>query len=160
MIGNGPGGRQQAYVLAYNVEALPSGLYHYSALENSLAYMTCDTLPSAEAVLGGQDRFSGASALILLVANFARTAWKYRHPTEFRVVLIKAGHIAQDMLLAATTNGLVATPTCALNDSVVETMLDIDPVMRSPTYAVTVGTRSEAATMADLVDRSAVEHPQ
>ncbi|WP_375680037.1 SagB family peptide dehydrogenase (plasmid) [Rhizobium sp. T1470] len=141
----------EAYVLAYNVQDLPNGLYHYSAL---------DTLPSAETVLGGQDWFSGASALILLVATFARTAWKYRHPTGFRVVLIEAGHIAQNMLLAATANGLVATPTCALNDNVIETMLDIDPVMRSPIYAVAVGTRSETATIADLVDWSAVEHQQ
>ncbi|MDV4159365.1 MULTISPECIES: nitroreductase family protein [Rhizobium] len=37
-----------------------------------------------------------------------------RHPTGFRVVLIEAGHIAQNMLLAATASGLVATPTCAL----------------------------------------------
>lgn len=150
----------EAYVLACNDQDLPNGLYHYSALENSLAYMPCDTLPSAETVLGGQDWFSGASALILLVANFARTAWKYRHPAGFRVVLIEAEHIAQNMLLAATANGLVATPTCALNDNVIETMLDIDPVMQSPIYAVAVGTRSGTATIADLVDWSAVEHQQ
>ncbi|MGO7859910.1 nitroreductase family protein, partial [Rhizobium ruizarguesonis] len=50
-----------------------------------------------------------------------------RHPTGFRVVLIEAGHIAQNMLLAATASGLVATPTCSLHDSVIEPMLDIDP---------------------------------
>ncbi|ABR65027.1 SagB family peptide dehydrogenase [Sinorhizobium medicae] len=150
----------EAYVLACNGQDLPNGLYHYSALENSLAYMPCDTLPSAETVLGGQDWFSGASALILLVANFARTGWKYRHPAGFRGVLIEAGHIAQNMLLAATANGLVATPTCALNDSVIETMLDIDPVMQSPIYAVAVGTHSATATIADLVGWSAVEHQQ
>ncbi|WP_243682130.1 nitroreductase family protein, partial [Sinorhizobium medicae] len=120
----------------------------------------CDTLPSAETVLGGQDWFSGASALILLVANFARTAWKYRHPAGFRGVLIEAGHIAQNMLLAATANGLVATPTCALDDNVIEIMLDIDPVMQSPIYAVAVGTHSATATIADLVGWSAVEHQQ
>jgi len=141
----------EAYVLAYNVQDLPNGLYHHSAL---------NTLPSAETVLGGQGWFSGASALILLVATFARTAWKYRHPTGIRVVLIEAGHIAQNMFLAATANGLVATPTCASNDNVIETMLDIDPVMQSAIYAVAVGTRSETATIADFVDWSAVEHQQ
>ncbi|MGO7624572.1 nitroreductase family protein, partial [Rhizobium ruizarguesonis] len=45
-----------------------------------------------------------------------------RHPTGFRVVLIEAGHIAQNMLLAATASGLVATPTCALNDSMIGSM--------------------------------------
>ncbi len=51
---------------------------------------------------GGQDWFSGASALILLVTSFARTAWKQGIPTVFRVVLIEARHVAQNMLLAAT----------------------------------------------------------
>ncbi|WP_245510315.1 nitroreductase family protein, partial [Rhizobium ruizarguesonis] len=92
--------------------------------------------------------------------KFCEDGMEARHPTGFRVVLIEAGHIAQNMLLAATASGLVATPTCALNDSVIETMLDIDPIMQSPIYAVAVGTRSETATIADLVDWSAVEHQQ
>jgi hypothetical protein len=40
------------------------------------------------------------------------------------------------------------------------TILDIDPIMQSPIYAVAVGTRLETATVADLVDWSAVEHQQ
>ncbi|MEK9281138.1 MULTISPECIES: SagB/ThcOx family dehydrogenase [unclassified Bradyrhizobium] len=148
----------EAYVFAYNVRNLPRGVYHYSALENSLAPTPLDKLPLVEAVLGGQVWFSGAAALILLVANFARTAWKYRHPTGFRVVLIEAGHIAQNMLLAATANDLAAAPTCALDDAVIEDALDIDPVMESAIYAVAIGTRSEASTIADLVDWSVVEH--
>ena len=45
-------------------------------------------------------------AMIILVAILERTTWKYHDPNAYRVVLIEAGHIAQNIMLACTERGL------------------------------------------------------
>jgi SagB-type dehydrogenase family enzyme len=132
------------------VAGLSGGVYHYSAAEHSLGRSSTELVPSPAELLGGQEWFSGAAAIILLVANFARTAWKYRHPTGLRVVLIEAGHIAQNILLAATDQNFACAPTSAINDALAESLLGLDPLAQAAIYAVAIGTRSDTPTIADV----------
>jgi SagB-type dehydrogenase family enzyme len=141
----------EAYVFTYNVTGLPSGVYHYSASEHSIGRSGAQPAPSPADLLGGQYWFSGAAAIILLVAEYPRTAWKYRHPTGFRVVLIEAGHIAQNILLAATDQDLACAPTSAINDRLAESLLGLDPTAQTAVYAVALGTRGDTPTIADVV---------
>ena len=53
-------------------------------------------------------------AVIFLVAELRRTSWKDNDPNAYRVVLIEAGHIAQNMMLACANNNLTTCPTAAL----------------------------------------------
>ena len=52
--------------------------------------------------------------------------WKYPHPTAYRVLLIEAGCISQNISLAASDHQLSTTPTAALNDSAAHTLLQLD----------------------------------
>jgi SagB-type dehydrogenase family enzyme len=135
------GGRNpyEAYVYALNVKDLPSGLYHYSAIENSLGLLTSSPDVSPTQLLVGQYWAEDAGALILLVANFERSMWKYPHPTAYRVVLIEAGHIGQNVALAAANQGLTAVPTAAFSDTAAQNLLNLDWIKQSLVYVLLVG---------------------
>jgi SagB-type dehydrogenase family enzyme len=129
----------EAYVYATNVESLEYGLYHYSAIDNTLGLMTTTPAVTATQLLVGQYCADEAGAVILLVANFERTMWKYPNPTAYRVMLIEAGHIAQNISLAAANHHLSTTPTAAISDSAGHAMLGVDWIKQALVLAVLVG---------------------
>lgn len=132
----------EAFVLMSNVQGLEPGVYHYSASEHNLGFVSKTSVTGGE-ILGGQEWATSAAAVIVLVANFERTMWKYSHPAAYRVVLIEAGHIAQNMVLAATLHGLAATPTAALSESIIERAIGIDSPTACPIYAIAIGVAAE-----------------
>lgn len=107
-------------------------------------------LPTLSSLLGNQDWFADAAAIIFLVAHFDRCAWKYPHPTGFRVVLLEAGHIAQNLLLAATHHGLAAAPTCAISDAAIEALCGLDRVRQAAVHSVALGLRAAQPSSVDL----------
>jgi len=135
------GGRNpyEGYVYAKNVEGLAAGLYHYSAIDNSLGLLTNTPAVSTSQLFAGQDWTEGAAFAVLLVANFERSMWKYPHPNAYRVVLMEAGHIAQNMLLAVTEHGLSATPTGAVTDSAAMALLGLNRVRQALVHSIFVG---------------------
>lgn len=128
----------EAYILVRAVRGLQPGLYHYSAVDHSLGFLRQTTVTGGQ-LLAGQEWATSAGAVVILVANFERTMWKYSHPTGYRVVLIEAGHIAQNIILAAEWHSLAVTPTGALADSLIEETLQIRSVTISPIYALAIG---------------------
>jgi SagB-type dehydrogenase family enzyme len=147
------GGRNpyEAYVYVRNVAGLQRGTYHYSASDHSLALVNDSYLPKPGAVLAGQPWFDNLAALILLVANFERTMWKYPHPTGYRVVVLEAGHIAQNIILAATAYGLASTPTCALSDAETESLTECTSITRTTMYSIALGHKSSVPTAVDPI---------
>jgi SagB-type dehydrogenase family enzyme len=141
----------EAYVVARAVEGLAPGVYHHAAVDGTLGRLGAGAPPPLPALLGGQAWFADAAAVVLLVAFFRRSMWKYAHPTGFRVVLLEAGHIAQNLLLAATAHGLAATPTCAISDRAVEELLQLDRIEQAAIHAVALGVRAPHSSPADPV---------
>jgi len=140
----------EAFVYSIRVQGLESGVYHYSALQHSLCPVQARASPLRPSdYLGNQPWTDGAAAVIFLVAHFDRTMWKYTNPNAYRVVLIEAGHIAQNILLAAAEQQLAAAPTAAIYDRLVEDALALDSITQAAIYAIVVGNRSEG----DLVVR-------
>ena len=129
----------EAYVYALNIAGVDKGFYHYSALEHTLQRVSGTRLPRPGALLSGQHYANKASAIIFLVANFRRTMWKYQHPTAYRVVVLEAGHIGQNIAIAAARHGLTANPTAAIQDTLIEQALGVAPPMQAVMYALTVG---------------------
>lgn len=129
----------EAYVYALRVEGLDTGLYHYSGRTHSLIRHHRDELPAAGTLLANQDNLDECAALIILVAQFRRTMWKYPNPTGYRVLLIEAGHVAQNILLAATREGLGSLPTCAMNDVEVRAFLGLSRIQQAPIHCVVLG---------------------
>lgn len=129
----------EAYVYARSVDGLEPGFYHYSAIDHSMARLNTNLMPDPSLLLGGQDWVNEMPCIIILVAMFERTMWKYDDANAYRVVLIEAGHIGQNVMLAATRHGMSACPSAALNHREINNCLGMeDSVTRSPIYALTL----------------------
>lgn len=129
----------EAYVWVQNVERLERGLYHYAAAAHALTRVNDVPNFPPQDLVQVQDWADAMPAMILLVAVLERTAWKYMEPNAYRVVLIEAGHIAQNIMLAATENRLTCCPTAALVHGRIAEMLKLEKITHTPLYALTIG---------------------
>jgi SagB-type dehydrogenase family enzyme len=128
----------EAYIFAKNIEGLESGIYHYSATEHSLGMMGSADNVSLSTLIGGQEWGDEMACLIVLCAHLDRTMWKYVDANAYRVVLIEAGHIGQNIMLAATDHGLTACPTAAISHAHVKSELAITSLTQAPIYALSL----------------------
>jgi SagB-type dehydrogenase family enzyme len=76
--------------------------------------------------------------MILLCAHMERTMWKYEDANAYRVILIEAGHIGQNIMLVATGHGLTACPTAALDHARAKEILGLTAITQAPIYALTL----------------------
>ncbi len=140
------GGRNpyEAYVCVRNVTGVPPGVYHYSAMEHTLGAVKPGPPPAFPVLLAGQTWTEKAAAVIFLVANFDRAMWKYHQPAAYNATLIEAGHIAQNIMLAATTHDLVADPVGAMTIEAIEAALGVGGVTQAVIYALVLGVPDES----------------
>jgi SagB-type dehydrogenase family enzyme len=129
----------EAFVMVQNIEGLDSGMYHYSAYDHSLERIADLPGNTAGQLLKGQDWANDMGAVIFLVAVLERTMWKYNDPNSYRVVIMEAGHIAQNMMLACAANGLTACPTGAMSHSLISSALKLTALTHTPVYALSLG---------------------
>ena len=129
----------EAFVWARNIEGLDPGIYHYSALEHSLQFVTHGPNIAPQEFVQRQDWADNMPAIVFLVAVLERVTWKYNDPNAYRVVMIEAGHIAQNMMLACAKNDLTACPTAALNHTQISNLLGLSSITQTPIYALLIG---------------------
>jgi SagB-type dehydrogenase family enzyme len=144
----------EGYVCVRNVDGLRPGTYHYSAMERTLAPVDTGRPPAFERLMAGQSWASNAGAVIFLAAFFERSMWKYHHAAAYRIALIEAGHIGQNIMLVATEQGLVANGTGAFASGLVEETLGLTGFNQSAVYALVLGVPdpSHGQTAAELGD--------
>jgi len=129
----------EAYVWAQNVDGLARGIYHYSATTHALTRVNNVPHFPPQDLVQAQDWADQMPAMILLVAVLERTGWKYMEPNAYRVVLIEAGHIAQNIMVAATEQNLTCCPTAALVHGRISALLKLEKLTHAPIYALTLG---------------------
>jgi putative peptide maturation dehydrogenase len=123
----------EVYPLVRRVEGVASGLYHYLGGEHALeAVAQLDTPGVAalvEAATAGQWFFAGADVAFVMTARFGRSFRKYRrHAKAYRTIFLDAGHLSQSFYLLCTELGLGPWVTAALDESVLEQALALDPL--------------------------------
>ncbi len=127
----------ELYLLSFAVTDLePLGLYHLNIGEGALESLwplQTDTPPDSLVPEG----FVAPGALIVLTAMLQRSAVRYG-VNAYPLVLLEAGHVAQNLLVGAVDAGLGACPVASLDDDVVTRAFDLgaDEV---PIYAVMLG---------------------
>jgi len=130
----------EVYLMALRVAGLERGIYHYQAQRHRLTRLPAKANPRiASAYCADQTFFSGAAALFIMTAVFARTMWKYGRARAYRVVLLETGHLCQTFCLTATRLGLAPFSTAAFKDSVIERDLGIDGISESVLYIAGAG---------------------
>lgn len=133
----------EAYVYVRNVSGLEPGIYHYSAIQHTLERQSDLPAQTPADLLTKQEWTNSMCAVIFLVAMLERTTWKYNDPNAYRVVLIEAGHIAQNIMLASTSNKLTACATAALCHSQISNVLGLEDITETPIYALLIGNPGE-----------------
>jgi putative peptide maturation dehydrogenase len=121
-----------AYVLAIHVEGVPAGLHHYEPATHALAQLELMDVDSARDLAvtftAGQGYFAEAHALVIHVARFQRSFWKYaQHRKAYKAVLMDSGHLSQTFYLTATQLKLGAFYTAAINDADIGQRLRLEP---------------------------------
>ena len=131
------------YVIASKVEGLPQGVYHYNSIISSL-----ELLPArpVELILREgffwQDFVTTCAVALLLVAVFERTTAKYGE-RGYRLVLLDAGHAAQNVLLTAEQLRLGAVAVAGFSDDGLAADLNIDGISEAVVHTVMIGRADE-----------------
>lgn len=129
----------ELYPVVHHVTGLEQGIYHYSVLNHSLEKLQQGDFRSTMVRHGVEQEFLGqANVVFILSAIFQRTRWKYRERT-YRYVMLEAGHIAQNIYLAATSMGMGACAVGAFLDDDLNRLLGLDGEQEAVIYIVAVG---------------------
>jgi SagB-type dehydrogenase family enzyme len=129
----------ETYLILNNVEDFNAGIYHYNIRSHSLEQLQKGDfrLKIAQAALD-QDMAYAANAVFVWTALFERAKWKYEQ-RAYRYVYLDAGHIAQNLALAAVSLDLGTCQIGALYDEDVNSLLGIDGKEESVLYMSVVG---------------------
>jgi SagB-type dehydrogenase family enzyme len=130
----------ELYAVVHDVAGLEPGIYHYAVQEHGLELLQSGDFRAAVMQAGlGQGFLGTAGVCFVLSAIFQRTRWRYRERT-YRYVLLEAGHIAQNLYLAATAMGLGACAVGAFLDDDLNELLSLDGEQEAALYVLSVGT--------------------
>jgi SagB-type dehydrogenase family enzyme len=129
----------ETYLVVHAVEGIEPGVYHYSVEKHELDQLkTGDFRTDVARAALDQEIAYWANVVFVWTAVFERSKWKYRQ-RAYRYVYLDAGHIAQNVALAAVALGLSSCQIAALYDDEVNTLLDVDGVDESAIYMTVVG---------------------
>jgi SagB-type dehydrogenase family enzyme len=129
----------ETYIIANRVSDLEPGVYHYGIRNHELERLqTGDMRPRIVAAALGQEMCGQAPAVFVWTAIFARTKWKYAE-RAYRYIYLDAGHIAENLALAAVSLDLGTCPIGALFDDEVNELLEADGTDESVVYMSVVG---------------------
>lgn len=130
----------ETYLAVNRVEGLEPGLYRYLPFDQQLLLLeTSDNLPGllAEATLG--QRFVGQSAVVFVWSCIPyRAEWRYMNHAH-KNMLIDAGHICQNLYLAAESIGAGTCAVGAYDQAAMDTLFELDGVDEYVVYLAPVG---------------------
>jgi len=131
----------ETYFVASDVEGLETGLYRYLPKSHSIVAERIDsglTLEMSTASLNFKVVTRAAITFIWVAVPY-RTVWAMGN-RGYRCVLIEAGHICQNLILAAAGLGFEVAPIDLFHDELIATLADLDPETQWPVYLAAVGT--------------------
>jgi len=116
----------ETYVVANDVRKLEAGVYHYSVRAHKLEQLELGEFRRQIAAAAlGQEMCASAAVVLVWSAVFERCKWKYGQ-RAYRYIYLDAGHIAENLALAAVSLGLGSCEIGALFDDEVNALVGID----------------------------------
>jgi SagB-type dehydrogenase family enzyme len=129
----------ELYAVVHDVAGIEPGTYHYAVPEHGLELLQPGDFRATIVGAGlGQAFLGQANVCFVLSAIFQRTRWRYRERT-YRYILIEAGHVGQNLYLAATSMGLGACAVGAFFDDDLNDLLGLDGQEEAVLYVISVG---------------------
>lgn len=129
----------ETYIFSRYIEGIEPGIYHFRPQVFDLELLKKGNYARelTDAALG-QNMVISAQMTMVWSAMVERSRWKYRQ-RAYRYIYLDAGHIAQNLYLAAEGLGLGACAIGALFDDRVNSILGVDGIKETVIYMATVG---------------------
>ena len=129
----------ELYPVLVRVDDAPPGVFHFDPLRRVLEMLrTEDVQRELDDVSTLPGLVRDATAVVFLTSVFWRTRFKYGL-RGYRFALLEAGHVVQNVLLAAAALRVPALPLGGFYDARAEQLLGVDGVDESVVYAVVLG---------------------
>ncbi len=134
------------YVLVNQVEGVEPGLYHYGVKAHELRRLRGGSELVAELARACSSRHlvRNAGAVFLFSSIYFRSSWKYGQ-RAYRYCLMDAGHVAENLMLAAAALGYASVPIGRFDDRGVNRFLGLDDGKEGALLLVPVGQASTKA---------------
>ena len=129
----------ETYIAANNVEDVKEGIYHYNIKNHLLEEVKTGDLGEdlAHAALD-QTMCATASVVFIWTGVFRRSKWKYAQ-RAYRYVYLDAGHIAENLALAAASIACGSCQVGAFFDDEINSIIGIDGTDESAICLSVVG---------------------
>lgn len=126
------------YLMSINITAIPRGIYLFNCLDGNLYKVGEVILPVQKYFHTPSTQIDQAGAIFFMasqsdIVNYCSGERGYRY------LLIEAGHIAQNLLLASTALKLGSIPLGGFDDLALNSLLKLEKPKDSCIYSVVVG---------------------
>lgn len=130
----------ETYLVVNNAKGIEAGIYHYSIRSHQLEQLRSgDFRRQVTAAALGQQMCATASVVFVWSAVFERCKWKYGQ-RAYRYIYLDAGHIAENLALAAASLNRGSCEIGALYDDQVNAIIGVDGIEESVICMAVVGT--------------------
>lgn len=130
----------ETYLLVNRVDGLAPGLYRFLALDHALIVVDDDPAIAdklTDAALE-QDQIKRSAVTFIWVADVARMTWRYGE-RGYRYLHLDAGHVCQNLYLAAEAIGGGVCALAAFDDDAMNTLLGFDGKSHFVIYMASTG---------------------
>ena len=129
----------ETYLAVHQVEGVTPGIWHFQVLDFTLELVAAGDFRQPLVAAGLSQSFLGeAGAVFIWTGVLNRARWKYRERVV-RYLFLDAGHICQNLMLAATALNLGVCPVGAFFDEEVERIVGVDEAEEVALYLAAVG---------------------
>ncbi len=129
----------ETYLTVHRVTGLQPGVYHYTVTDHTLALLREANVRSETVRQGLMQGFLGTCGVVVyFTVILQRLRWRYQE-RSYRYALLEAGHLAQNLYLAATSLGMGVCAVGAFLDDEVNAMLGVDGEQEAAVYMLSVG---------------------
>lgn len=129
----------EVYPVIFNVAGVAPGVYHYDIQRHRLELVRAgDFRQKLFTAALSQEMVLHTAMVLVLTGIFARVQWKYVD-RSYRYLLLEAGHLGQNIYLAATALGLGPCGIGAFFDEEIDQLLGVDGRDEATVYLLAVG---------------------
>jgi SagB-type dehydrogenase family enzyme len=131
----------EVYPILFAVDGATPGVYHYDVLRHRLELLRAgDFRQEVFQAAVAQEMVLHCALVLVITGMFSRVHFKYVD-RSYRYMLLEAGHLGQNVYLAATTLGLGPCGVGAFFDDDLNRLIDVDGWDETTVYLLTIGPR-------------------
>lgn len=133
----------ETYLLVNKVKGLAAGLYRYAAIDHALVVLDLAPDVNARLTAACEDQSQVANSAVTFAwgAVIERMVWRYPE-RGYRYILLDAGHVCQNLYLAAETLGCGVCAIAAYDDDLTNQVFGLDGESQFIVYLASLGKRT------------------